>query len=433
MKLLFISPRPIGLIATPGTYLSIEAYSHLYECAIIAKPKTHDNEIIVHTPSVEYELIEFDPADQEYIKLIKVFVHSYSPDFLCIGSSPRWDHIATMMRESFPGLVIVLEVKSPSLINNPLKMQERQLAWQHACNSLSGIIAPSVEMIKSYIPNITCPFFIHRSIIDYKGIEKKTYGNNLSQCRRFIFTGSLGPSRKIDKLLHCIAAIPRTQLDHISIDVYGDGPVLEDLILLGKELKLEGVVNFMGAIPQNELFKLYKNYDVGIAWVPIELFDGAPSLKLIEYCAAGLVPVATSTVGHKLLSDYGFHVWYFDPSDINSFVELMLKMINAGTPLNLLKNNIKLASKFNYMDVINFEIFHFYSALLHMNTSFNNENNFDNLRNGISNCIESDSDLLKQWKADSIAVNAASLKLVGANKWYASERLYHSQRKTAEF
>jgi len=68
-----------------------------------------------------------------------------------------------------------------------------------------------------------------------------------------------------------------------------------------------------------------------------------------------------------------------------------------------------------------------------MNTSFNNENNFDNLRNGISNCIESDSDLLKQWKADSIAVNAASLKLVGANKWYASERLYHSQRKTAEF
>jgi glycosyltransferase involved in cell wall biosynthesis len=433
MKLLFISPRPIGLIATPGTYLSIEAYTRLYECAIIAKPKTRDNEIIVHSPRVDYELIEFDPADKEYINLIKVFAHSYSPDILCIGSSPKWDHIATMMRESFPGLVIVLEVKSPSLIDNPLKMHERQLAWQHASNSLSGVIAPSVDMIKSYISNITCPFFIHRSIIDYKGIEKKTYTSNLSHFRKFIFTGSLGPTRKIDKLLHCIAAIPISHLKNISIDIYGDGPVLEDLILLSKELNLVGVVNFKGAIRQKDLFKLYKNYDAGIAWVPSELFDGAPSLKLIEYCAAGLVPVATSTAGHKLLADYGFKVWYFNPSDINSFAELLVEMINVGAASEPLINNIERASEFDYIEVISNQIFNFYSALLKMNNTLNKEAKNHNQPNDNSDRIKSDSGLFKQWRVDSMVVNSASVKLVGANKWYASERLRHAQRKVGDF
>jgi glycosyltransferase involved in cell wall biosynthesis len=428
VKLLFISPRPIGLIATPGTYLSIEAYAHIYECAIIAKPKTRDNEIIVHTPRVQYDVIQFDPANKEYIKSIKEVVRSYSPDVVCIGSSPRWDDLATMMREAFPMLVIVLEVKSPTLIDNPLRLAEKQLAWQRASKALSGIMAPSVEMIKSYIPHITCPFFIHRSIIDYQRIEKRACDNSARHCRRFIFTGSLGPSRKIDQLLYRISAIPSKQLQHISIDVYGDGPVLEELKLLGKELKIDSVVNFMGAIPQAELFKLYKNYDAGIAWVPSELFDGAPSLKLIEYCAAGLVPVATSTVGHKLLTDYGFHVWYFDPSDMDSFVALMVKMINEGIASDLLENNNKRASDFHYMDVVSNEIFHFHSALLDMSVSKSAEENLLVSKTDSSIDILLDSDQFKQWIVDSRVINSAGVKLVGANKWYAKERLYHAQR-----
>lgn len=420
MKLLFISPRPIGLIATPGTYLAVEAYAHNYQCSIIAKPKTRDNEIIVHKPRCEYLIHVLDPACKSYLDSVKKIILTDDPNIICIASSPRWDDLVIFLHNSFPHKSIFLEIKSPTLIDDEQKLSKRQASWQSASIFLSGVIAPSIEMINSYIPKINIPYLIHKSIIDYNCIVKKEFQQSIVKCQRFIFTGSLGKVRKLDKFLYYISILPRDILNAITIDIFGDGPILDDLKELARSLSLDSVITFYGAIPQADLFKLYHQYDAGIAWVPSELFDGAPSLKLIEYCTAGLIPIATSTAGHKILSSYGLNVFFFDYANENSFAELMLRMVTKGVDKNILCQNIQKTSDFDYLNVIKNEIIPFHSALLHLNA---NPSNQHPLTPDDSYTI--DKSIFRQWAIDSTIRMATT---DNSKRWFDEERLLHAKR-----
>ena len=54
---------------------------------------------------------------------------------------------------------------------------------------------------------------------------------------------------------------------------------------------------------QNQLFKEMSRYDAGVAYVqdegPGKIFNKSPSLKSLEYSAAGIPILASETIGHK--------------------------------------------------------------------------------------------------------------------------------------
>lgn len=367
---MFITRQPLGLIATPGTYLSIEAYSENVRTRVISHSVLNSSDIIVHQPSSNLDIKKYDFKDARILESISSEVIDFKPDIVCIGcfapvqrrkkNQIDWSDVAQKIKLVSPNSKIILEVKSPLLANGILleTIQERLAPGQRF---LDAIIAPSLGAAKTWLPNILVPFLGHRLIFDRSSIVRKSTFEN--DCRKIVFSGSLAKKRKIDQLVHFIANLPQQLLNTLSIDFYGDGPAKKNLILLVEELSLSKIIRFKGALPQKELFKIYCQYDAGLAWVPSEKYNSAPSLKLTEYCAAGLIPIATNTEGHRLLTEYGFKVEFFNET-ADSFSEVMERIVQYGFPSDNLIKNLKLAEKSDYQTVINEEILPFYRNIL---------------------------------------------------------------------
>lgn len=356
-KVLFISPRPYGVIATPGTYLTTQAYNEIFNLLVICHQEK-SSDVIVHEATSNLNLIKIDFNRKNYINKILSLISNFSPDLICIASWPEWDHVAEAIKSKFPEIMISLEIKSPT---NARRGQEKRLV--NATKFIDLIIAPSREMVESWIKTIDKPFLQHRSVINSKLIERKIESKEKIYCKKFIVSGSLSRKRKINVLLQFIASIPSEILKNIRFDFYGDGPARDELIELSIRLGLNKIVTFMGAVSQKNLLKTYSYYDAGIAWVPNQLYGGAPSLKLIEYCAAGILPLATNNRGHRMLSEAGFGIKYFEEEQ-NSFVSLMQKLYYQGVDYEFIKNNCDLATLYDYVSVVNNEIAPFYCRYL---------------------------------------------------------------------
>ncbi len=361
-RLLFVSPRPLGLMATPGTYLSVEAYAEHFEVEVVAKPVQSPDEIIVHTPPESIRTTLLDPLDAHYARDVAEVVRRFRPDIVCLGSSAGVHRLIKGLRQEFPDVPITLEVKSPMVIPSEKKRARAESEWQQVRGAVDAVIAPARGMAETFLGDMEQPFLRHRSIIDFHGIEKKTFDSPRLVCRKFVFSGSLSKLRKIDKFLKLLARVPRDVRSGITVDFFGDGPDREEFVQLHRRLGLEGCVRFLGAIPQAELFTRYREYDAGLAWVPTELFDSAPSLKLIEYCASGLAPVATASSGHLLLKEYGFQVDYFEENE-QSFAQTLTRMCTEGVASAPLLENVRNAEKFDYRSVIGNEIVPFYNEI----------------------------------------------------------------------
>lgn len=364
-RLLFVTPRPLGMIATPGTYLSVEGYAEHCEVEVVAKPVTSPGEIIVHTPSRALPTTLLDPDQEDFEERVKDVIRRFQPDILCVASWLRLPRLVRAVREEFPRVKICLEVKSPVLNPDPVKREQNLARWQRVENCFDAIIAPARGMVDTYLPNFRGPFLQHRSVLDYGRIAKKELEADIERviCRKLVFSGSLAPLRQIDRLLELIARLPLELRQSLQVDFYGDGSARADLERYADKLGLTGSVRFLGAVQQEKLFQLYRNYDAGIAWVPRELYDSAPSLKLIEYCAAGIAPVATSSGGHLLLREHGFHIDYFDEHDEQAFAHLLTRVSSEGVHAPRLRENIRLAEKFDYRSVIGEEILPFYQRI----------------------------------------------------------------------
>jgi glycosyltransferase involved in cell wall biosynthesis len=104
--------------------------------------------------------------------------------------------------------------------------------------------------------------------------------------------------RKLDLMLRFLSELPDALRVDMSLDMVGAGPQKEELQALVGELGLDRIVTIRDALVQQKLLASLQAYDAGLAWVPSERYDNGPSLKLLEYIASGLVPVATATTAH---------------------------------------------------------------------------------------------------------------------------------------
>ncbi len=402
LKLLFISPRPFGLIATPGTYLSIEAYSEHCDIHVIAKPRTSEDEIIVHFTEKKLQMTLIDPRDQFYSsKVIKV-IKRIKPDIICIGQWLKWNKLVSSIRDVFPDIFISLEIKSPAVIKNKDKLKRVRNKWQSKHHDVDAIIAPAKGMVNTFIKKLESPFLQHNSIIDYNAIMKKNYQNGRKICQTFIFAGSISQHRRLDKFFILFKKLPKHILDTIKIDFYGDGPYRNELVQLRDNLNLNETIHFFGTLPQKELYKKYKEYDAGIAWVPINIYDSAPSLKLIEYCASGIVPIATSSNGHLMLKERGFYIKYFDEHNEKSFIDTFIEICTKGVNTEELRINMKLAINYDYNFVIEQQILPFYFQELNNKL---NRKKYDNTIDSVNNKIKNNSDnFLYRWIKNAIFI-----------------------------
>uniref|UniRef100_A0A7V3JAE4 Glycosyltransferase n=1 Tax=candidate division CPR3 bacterium TaxID=2268181 RepID=A0A7V3JAE4_UNCC3 len=167
---------------------------------------------------------------------------------------------------------------------------------------------------------------------------------------RFIllYPGTLNRHQGLDVAVRAMALI-REKIPVAELQIYGEGPSLQYLKKMVREMDLEGKVFFHSTVPLEELVKIIHKASVGI--IP-KLADGfgneAFSTKSMEFMACG-VPVIMS----RTLIDTTYftddHVWFFNPGDPASLADTIYKVYSRPEETRTkVKASLELVSRNNW-------------------------------------------------------------------------------------
>lgn len=151
---------------------------------------------------------------------------------------------------------------------------------------------------------------------------KKKYKN------RIISVGRLTKVKNISSL------IKATHDLNLTLDIFGDGLIKNELELKAKQLN--ACVNFNGMIPNNELPAIFNHY---MYYVIPSIFEGMPK-ALLEAMACGLVCIGTDIGGIGEVIQNGIDGYLTDGVDSKSIAgTLVLAMENDNT--EIISNAVK--------------------------------------------------------------------------------------------
>ncbi len=134
---------------------------------------------------------------------------------------------------------------------------------------------------------------------------------------KFIVASHLRSSKGIQDLIKAVSLLKPELKQEIEIDIFGEGPMEDELKKLVKEENLEKQIHFRGSSPK--LPKLFQNYSYLLQPTYMECF----SLSILESLAAN-VPVVTTTVGGNLeVVENGVNGYIFEPGNIPQLCEII--------------------------------------------------------------------------------------------------------------
>jgi glycosyltransferase involved in cell wall biosynthesis len=346
-------------MGTPGTYHLVEAYARHAEICVIANATADQNLAVVHTASPTLNLHEIPFEGADYLDEIVEIARDFGPDIVCVTNHSRWYTIVERIKRAFPDARYVLDLKSPYFWDRP---KVREMGAKKA-PLLDLILTRCEEDIDSWIPGSTRPSKVYPLGLSLPQFSPRKREEDVVRCRRFVFIGTYSQQRELDVLLRYIAALPEPIKAQVGFDLFGTGPAKDELRTLARELGLDGVVKINDALSQDELFALLPTYDAGVAWVPTKIFDAAPSLKMLEYIASGLVPMGTATTAHRRNVEEGYRAVLFDET-AEAFARAIESLVCDGIPREDIEKNLELIKPRDWDNVAAQHLLPAFDALL---------------------------------------------------------------------
>lgn len=145
-------------------------------------------------------------------------------------------------------------------------------------------------------------------------MQKKEF-TNCSDIIRLISVGRLVNDKNYHLQLRLVESLPNLELD-----IYGDGPLRNELENLASALNITSRVRFMGISPN--LIKLYKNYDGYLHTATLEGFG----LVVAEAMSAGLPTFVPDIPGvREVVGDAGFLYPANSMTDLQAIVETVFQ------------------------------------------------------------------------------------------------------------
>ncbi len=130
-----------------------------------------------------------------------------------------------------------------------------------------------------------------KSEVIYNGIDIKEYKKRTKEnFGKFIVASHLRPSKGIQDLIKAVSILPQEIKDLLKIDIFGEGPMEQELKEMVKNKKLNNQFYFKGSSP--DLPDIYQSYSYMLQPTYMECF----SLSILESLASN-VPVITTPVG----------------------------------------------------------------------------------------------------------------------------------------
>jgi glycosyltransferase involved in cell wall biosynthesis len=227
-------------------------------------------------------------------------------------------------------------------------------------NALYTRIIVNSNYMKSYVSN----FYDHNKVCLIRNGVKI---NEIDSAKRvsldgevsLLFVGKLMPIKGVDILLKAFAIIRKLTDKDVRLYLAGTGSEEANYQAMASQLHIEKWVTFLGHIPLNECYSLYKSCSI---FVSSSRFESAP-MAVLEGMGAGAPIVATDTGGtpeialhmrNCLLSNK-------DPQDL---AEKILQLIsNANLRGQMSENNLEDSKKYSWPSIASAHV-ELYSSLL---------------------------------------------------------------------
>ena len=346
-RILFLCGWPLGSRGTPGTYKLIEQASIFFETLILTPPLQKP---VAQFPGLQVVTYSDELVVEEKVDMICRHIFDFGPSIIHIFNHPEWAVLFSEIHRRNSGIQYILDIKTP-LLRKGRSRYDIQEKGNAVWGSINCIFTVAEESLLSWIPEFSGKSYVVPLGVDIDSFPNPQPIRTVTQRpMKFIYVGALNESRKIQEMVLAFEMFVSMDDYGQTLDLYGSGGTssLEEQISVRSS---DRFIKYCGLLDQQELFKRMVAYDVGIAWVPCQNFDSSPSLKLLEYMAAGLGVIATGTQAHMKMKDrgYSFHV---SADDTENFSKALLNMSQEGSLSHLtIKENLNLLKDLRFEDI----------------------------------------------------------------------------------
>lgn len=347
-KILFILRAPLGFRGTSGTFLLINALRENYDVQVISPYIRNVAKDIVHEGNIKNTIVRHEDSDS--VIAVDNIIKKFQPNLIYMVNSPFFLRYIYVFKGLYPKIKWILDVRTPLLAKNKEYKKIRKSMF-FAQFYVDKIISLNHKSVKTWIPYLFRSTSIYPLSLDMSKFDLSLTRTSKQEDQiKFVFIGTLHKLRRIDKLIEIFASSVNKINKKMIFDIYGSGQAIEELSDLVIKLNMQDHIHIKGILKQEKLFKLLPVYDVGIAYVPFDIYEDSPSLKSIEYAGAGLHIIASNTNAHVKYHKEGLQMSFFDNTS-NSFIEAINYFIKSNDKEIVVQNNLKVVRKHHYSNI----------------------------------------------------------------------------------
>lgn len=356
-----------GEAATPGTYGLISEVAKVRNVLVLCPPPS-DN-IVFTNEEIDIEYIDVNDykrdismLSEDAAKLIRDPILGMQPKIVHIIGIKGAGLIPKIREWGYSGRII-LDIRTPTISADTDELNRharRLLMAQYYTDAFAfgSVGAKRREMPFSFKPTS----IISPGILLDQFEPKDAVSDSIN---KFIYVGNIAKSRQIEQLVNQFEYHVLAGSGNDTLDLYGGGNDLDKLRTVVKRKGLERNVRFLGRVEQSELNRKMSEYDAGVAFVPdLEHFGVSPSLKAMEYIAAGIPVFASDTRGHRdFMTETGAQVFLFAP-DVDGFSKAVAESRNYSYPDDYFSAQEKVAYQLSYQSIVKNKVLPLYEGLL---------------------------------------------------------------------
>jgi glycosyltransferase involved in cell wall biosynthesis len=148
---------------------------------------------------------------------------------------------------------------------------------------------------------------------------------NKIKIKDIVFVGRLSEEKNLFNLINAIAKTP------YSLDIYGQGPLKNEIETQIKKLGKEKQIKLCGVVPNCKLPKILNQYSI---YVLSSLYEGMPK-TLLEAMSCGLCSLGTNVSGIKEVIEHNKNGWLVNSEEesIKKGIEDLMKNSNRRSKL----------------------------------------------------------------------------------------------------
>lgn len=313
MRIAFIMRAAFGVLGGTDSYLMPKYVAQRHDVLVLCQGNPKSGEEVVYKND-DLNICDVGAGSAE-TRAAKIFgaLQGFKPEIVHVFHNPLCLRILYGLRRALPLVKRVLDFRSPLLVSS--NAAHAAVLWRYfLCQFfVDHVFTHSLGTIEDNLP------LRFRHITELPpGVETRRFkaaGRPAGTPRKFLYIGSVARVRQLELLIRAFARFSRINSLRPSLDIIGGGNALGELRNLVASSGLCDCIRLTGLVPQEEIYVRLCEYDAGIAYVPYDKFSRAPSLKFLEYSAAGLPFMASDTIGHRdYASRFGFSFTPFQNS-----------------------------------------------------------------------------------------------------------------------